>query len=269
MIFITAPVERCGTNFVGEIIKTLNPDYNYPGVFPECFLFKNINVLEQYCDSFIDKHSHFFSQFDKPPHYTDTVSKDLKFEIGNGVLRFLKPLVDKQHVLLKCPDSTGINSFFKYFPDSKLIIVNRDGRDVVDSILRTWPEKRFVANIKLWKRRSLEIFKFLKDNEILSSKILMIKYEDLILDIHKQIHRLADFLEINNKDINWQAVNNIPLIGSSIFKGAANNQSWSKMEKPDNFNPLCRWRKWSFLKKLIFKIISGDVLIKMGYKEIS
>ena len=95
---------------------------------------------------------------------------------------------------------------------------------------------------------------------------MIFKYEEIIKSDSLAIESLINFCELNPKFINFKTINNLPLRGSSTYRGDCKKTlHWDKIEKPENFRPTGRWSEWSWLKKETFKIICGSTLKKLQY----
>jgi hypothetical protein len=190
-------------------------------------------------------------------------------KLGDGIISFLKEFTEKKsRFLIKCPDSSNIHNFLKLFPNHKLIILIRDGRDTVESFMRTWPKSSFKVISKTWANHARLILNFIKDNNEKSTKsFLVVKYEDLIYDLRNIFEDLSKFLDINPKSIKIDQLENINLIGSSTNRGIKKDVNWDEIKKPPHFNPIGRWKSWSPRNKKIFKKVAGKELIELGYES--
>lgn len=93
------------------------------------------------------------------------------------------------------PNNTQV--IHRYFSDSKMIIIDRDPRDMYcDEIL--WGEK-FDSNYRT-KEAAMNYVKrqkALRDNIVLDSDIIKVRFEDLILDYENTVSQVLNFLNLD------------------------------------------------------------------------
>jgi len=224
----------------------------------------------------------FFRRIDNPLKSDDYFFSEKYKEVW---MQFLKKLIlnrffaqtkniDKKTVV-KEPCSFGATDILtECMNNSKTIILQRDGRDVLDSIYDAKskdgfmtkatgkapiPNKiNFITNISyLWVNRTEH---FLKTFENLPKDLRwMVKYEDILKNTFDELDKLYDFLEIDiSKDeiqniISKFDFNNIPERnkGSGKFHRSASPGKWK-----ENFNEE---------EKSIMNEIMGETLKKIGY----
>ena len=151
------------------------------------------------------------------------------------------------------------NRIASIFPDAAFILVQRDGRDVVNSILKVardknswWKEApaNMVDAAKHWLKFAI------KGQECLElHPTWMVRYEDLLSETSAEVACLNKALNLSQKFLEKQVTNssdgkNIPIKG--VFrKGVAGD--WKANFTPEEIAD--------------FKAIAGDMLIEQGYEE--
>jgi len=186
----------------------------------------------------------------------------------------------EKNVIIKEPNGSGsAETIMQCFPDSKLIFLLRDGRDVVDSILdahqpNSWnadnPITKFEPILgnemrdKVIKQYSSEWVRITKavwqsySNH--NPKLrLLVKYENLLENTFYELKKIYQFLEINILDAELHAIiksgsfDNIPSSqkGSGKFYRSASPGSWKK--------------NLSQHEKALMHSIMSDTLVKMDY----
>jgi hypothetical protein len=153
------------------------------------------------------------------------------------------------------------------FPGCKFLLILRDGRDVVCSMERRWPNsteyaiQRWVddnkAGAKFWPDADTRVLKYeemIEDLEGTMRKTLAFlgeNFEDAVLRSHEQpkyfyakkIEKPADETVFNHDQFrNWQ-------INQKLFDGRG------------------RWKKLPEQKKAIIKRVGGQMLIDYGYAK--
>ena len=172
-----------------------------------------------------------------------------------------------------------IKSHDTYNPSfSKIIYLLRDGRDVYISFFHYYSNRLLDNNVSLssfinnppdnyclW---SEHINSWLNNSSRIS--LLLIKYEDLILDTFIEIRKIIDFLGIDRKDkeiydaIQKSSFSNMKQIELKYGRGKFKSG-------PDVFvrgGKVGEWKKYFTNKdKLIFKNNDNTALLKFGYES--
>jgi len=141
---------------------------------------------------------------------------DTKLRIGNelalfenflsevetlGLIKELTKYFNKNRFLGKQPFNTfRVHVLREIFPDCKLVTIHRDGRDVVAS----WGEKQghswdmfggYKPAIEMFARKwneCIDHLEYYKD----SLDILVVRYEDMMVDMEKEMRRICEHCEI-------------------------------------------------------------------------
>src|SRR5262249_10332134 len=186
----------------------------------------------------------------------------------------------------------NVDKFFDVFPNSKLILLVRDGRDNVASSVKAAMAKRhhktLVAKARMrlshlllhdfrsaagdWSAAVRKIVQF--DEEFkkspLSSRYLLLRYEDMFQRPREMGARIFEFMGVPSDEAILDAVENADVVGSSFYGASgqedANKPNWKATKRTEAFQPLGRWRKWSGLQKRLFHGIAGKQLFAMGYE---
>jgi hypothetical protein len=172
-----------------------------------------------------------------------------------------------KRLLTKTPVAYNVDKFFDLFPEAKLLILIRDGRDAVESAVRTWPNRSYKYWMKLWAEGARSILDFVQgEGGALQGKSWqLVKYEDLLERPKATITELLRLLRIDPVSFDWSRVERLPVHGSSQYPDEAGTVTGRKLEKSEDFNPLGRWDHWGWRRKRLFKKIAGEELIGLGY----
>lgn len=254
LAYITAPMNRSGTNFIAKIIQK-SSDFNLPREIDEDYILENTDLFEHYFDE-----TRWNEKLRKSPEFKDQF---LSY-IGDSISYFLKDkkLEDNKRLLLKTPNPYKINNFYRLFPNGKLLIIVRDGRDVVESASKTFTYASSEHWMRKWRKGAQRVLDFMREHKDLENKNwIMVRYEKLVMCEEEEISKICNFLNIN---IEKETIKNLPLYGSS-----ENNDEdfWTPKEKPEGFNPLKKWNHWSQEKLNKFKHIAGKELKELGYED--
>lgn len=98
----------------------------------------------------------------------------------------------------------SVDKILKYYPEARFIHVIRDGRDVVNSLLKMpWRPDGLINNARFWKkfvRFGIEMREYLKKNDK-SSYWFDLRYEELLGNPGQLLHSLCEFISLEYEDI--------------------------------------------------------------------
>lgn len=255
-IIIHGVMPRSGTVYLGEVLS-LHPNLDaYPNNIWEIPLLLTTGDLIKVQKKFFKEGSAYNSKIGE---------NDLLALFGSSFIGYLYSLapIGKQ-ILLKVPNVQYLNYFFTLFPHEYLLLVIRDGRDVVNSTIKTWPERDFSDVCKLWNDSMKMILSFRNQCSNKMNRCWIAKYEDCVLDPVFFVKNACKRLQLDENKYPFRKIKKIFVHGSSSLKSDG-QVTWNGIIKPNNFNPIGHWQKWSAGKKKIFKRIAGRTLIDSGY----
>jgi len=172
-----------------------------------------------------------------------------------------------KRMLLKVPGVGFLNHFPVAFAHEHLLLLNRDGRDVVESIQRSWPAYRFEDACREWAR-AVRLMLAFQRRMAGSLTFDMIRYEDAVREPEKVVCRLCQRFGLNASRYPFDQIKNVPLLGSSSIRTRGQEEwKWKRVQKPKGFDPFGRWHKWGPEEKNTFKRIAGQSLIDCGYAD--
>jgi len=161
-----------------------------------------------------------------------------------------------------------IVKIFNIFPNAKVIIMVRDGRDAACS--ESYRLDSFAAAVKAWKGSSVHALAHCND-----PRVKLVKYEELITEQTKICVDICNFIGIpwsdlmlrhNESERKWwdtevrPADLNKPLTGQNH----KTNRNW-QINQPI-FDARGRWKKdMTQEQRAMFNSIAGSLLIKLGY----
>lgn len=88
-------------------------------------------------------------------------------------------------------NSENVELLFKLFPESKLIVVTRDVRDVVLSWKKKWGKNPYLVADK-WGRRMSGVYDLAQKDD----RVLLIKFEDLLEETEDTTKKICEFIGI-------------------------------------------------------------------------
>ncbi len=249
---------RSGTVYVGELLRR-HPDlHGYAHQmweFPALQLAPQLQQLQE----------EFFNGY---RGNRDRLAESDFLTIFGGAMMALvhSDTPQDKRALVKMPSVQFLSHFFTMFPYEHSLVLVRDGRDVVHSTLRTWRYLNFVQVCLRWNRSAQSV---LANQQQMTAEgrrgYLLARFEDALADPEAFIRRLCAHFDLDPDNYPYEEVTGIPVIGSS--KLAKDKVTWQHVRPPQNFKPKDYWRKWSPLKKAVFKAIAGQSLLALGYGE--
>lgn len=261
-IFILGILGRSGTNYLHDLLR-LHPDCTIrePPIWEDNLLFY-AGSLSSYCKTIFSYWKNGWGLDEEQAHLFYKC-------IGDGLLEFLSANSNGKRVVTKTPTVENIDLFFKLFPQTPLLVIVRDGRAVVESAIRSFPME-FEQTVRLWARNARIIDRFVRTNaDAQEKKFLLIKYEDLVQNVGGELRKIIRFLDLDESDYDFDAAQNLPVRGSSSYKGDKSDEKslrWDPLQKDSNFQPLERFRHWSKTQHQRFNWLAGEELRIFGYE---
>ncbi|MDV7102901.1 sulfotransferase [Vibrio sp. TH_r3] len=269
LCFILGIMPRSGTNYLENII-TLHDQCTDCAPIYEDFLVSESDKLVKYAQSV---NRRWNSDWEKDSKHVTTSS--LLKAVGNGLQQFLsasylqsqtQTVVEHTVLISKTPSVKNIKNFIDLFPDTKLIILIRDGRSLVESGCRSfnWDFEKACFD---WNYAAKKIKKFQLDNIQNNDNIKLVCYENLIKSPDKEVADIFRFLNLPEDNVSVDDIKGLHISGSSEQKKQSKNIDWKPVKKSDDFKPLNRFAHWSKFKARRFEWIAGDSMLSMGYIE--
>jgi len=193
------------------------------------------------------------------------LSTDFLEIVGAGMLAYLReetPL--EKRILFKVPSVQYLQYFWTMYPNQQLMLLIRDGRDLVDSTVRTWPQISFPMACLRWKRAANMVHRFHNRHADLQTGYWLARFEDAVRDPEGFIREACRRFDLDVACYPFERIKEIRIRGSSRLPQQG-KVTWDPKEKPAGFAPIGYWHAWPPHRKWLFKRIAGDMLIKLGY----
>jgi hypothetical protein len=188
---------------------------------------------------------------------------DLFYEsLGDGLIQFLQ--VDHRRTVTKSPSVLRLDRFFKFFPKAQLLLLVRDGRDVVSSCMQTFGWD-FDRAARVWAAGAEEIHQFDQAEGERRQSYRIVRYEDLVRDLRQTLQEVLLFLALDPAVFDFEAAERLPVRGSSTYRGDSDRVHWIPVEKTEAFNPLQRWGSWGPDEHRRFAWLGGRQLCYFAY----
>lgn len=258
-IFVHGVLPRSGTNFLADAMALHPHVLQNPGglwEFPLLYTAAGAEALQ-----------HEF-QFMFPPNRDQMIDHEMLAYLAAGWMVRLQGESGERTMLFKSPHAQYLALFPAIFPRDRLLIILRDGRDVLQSSLATFGArsfgKSFAAMAHEWAEATRLALALGSPSDGAGGGAMIVRYEDLVGDGRAAMARVLAHVQLDPPLYDWSGFDNLPLRGSSTNKAVA-DEKWRPQPRARDFNPLGRWRGWPERRKQQFKAIAGDVLIAAGY----
>ena len=244
-------------------------------------------TLDKYVDSLLQHHGIPVKEKSK---VTQTLIEALKKE---EYRTSKKPIVVDKITPYLDTSSHVLESIAKYFPNSKIIYLVRDGRDVLTSGVFHWFNKKLITNnlndFEIKRRQAFinkenfDLERFFQDKEIYqwanewaqplqtiefakkSHEVKIVFYEDML---QQPFDVVTDCLHF------FQAKTNKSILDSCIDKASFKKMSQGREQGEEKANAHVRkgilgdWKNYfTYTDGKLFNDIAGSELLKFGYEE--
>ena len=252
MIYGVRP--RAGTNFIGRLLSN-HPDIcAYPNDIYEIPFLCMTNKLTAFQDAFFGDYYRNIQQMKK---------NDFLPLFGASFISHLYSFVPENKTLLtKEPDVRYLRYFPTMFPHENLLLVLRDGRDVVHSTVTSWPDMDFKTVCQRWHDSAMLILEYQKKYR---DQFLLIKYEDMLENPEKLLTEILNHYHLNPETYPFDSITDTPIIGSSTASNQGEGVSWKPIKANKEFKPTNKWLTWTPAQKKMFKDIAGESLLACQY----
>ncbi len=261
-IFVHGIMPRCGSNIVHDILD------NHPDVIgrelgiSEFPVLCNSRAMDAFFASVVARHrkvAENVSGIEAMAFFASGWMADIQARIGQ-----------EKTAVIKMPSVQHLELFNSLFPRDKLVIVVRDGRDILQSTLDSWKDSRTFmrsesAIAREYAAAAKEITAFTsrsKSDEKLNFHLF--RYEDYIASPSESATELYTLLDLNFDESVVTSSATLPLRGSSTAMGDA-PLDWEPKQKPLDFQPTRKWKQWTTQRKNLFSSIAGQALKDLGY----
>jgi protein-tyrosine sulfotransferase len=255
-IVIHGIMPRSGTVYVGELLRLHPALCAYPGDLFEIPFLQLAGDIQGLQRRFLLGHRHNAGKLGE---------RDFLALFGAAFLAYLEQSVlhDKR-ALLKVPSVQYLSDFYTAFPHEHLLVLVRDGRDVVQSTIKTWPQLRFSFVCRRWRRSAEMVLACHERYARRDEGYWLARFEDAVRDPAAFVREACSHFGLDVARYPFERIGEIAVRGSSSIQ-AQDGVTWQAVDRPAGFDPTGRWQGWSGRKRRVFKRIAGQALIDLGY----
>lgn len=144
----------------------------------------------------------FYTGLPPVPYYLHTVDHDYFMVCTKKYLnRLMEAISDKEYLMIdQLVSSSNIDNCTRYFDDIKVVVVDRDPRDIFLSMKYVWKDNFGVElsnNIQLF----CEWYEWTRKMDAKQEdKYLYIQFEDMLWDYDNTIKKIEDYCGLNSSD---------------------------------------------------------------------
>lgn len=153
-------------------------------------------------------------------------------------------------------------------PDTRALIVLRDGRYLVDSTIRTWPLRplgRTFEDVCLeWEAATRATLDYAEAAP--EGRVRPVRYEDLVARGPAEMAEICGWLGLDPAGLDAAALEGAPVLGSSTHSREEGGKvGWTPVQKDAAFDPTGRALDWTAAQKATFERICGATQARAGY----
>ena len=255
MIFGVLP--RSGTVHVGELL----------GLHPEVAAYPN-DIWEI---PFLDQMPHlaafqtgFFARYKQ--NRQRMPDNEFLPLFGSAFIAYLHSFAPAgKRILVKEPRVHYLGYIPAVFPFENLLLLLRDGRDVVQSSLRTWPTMRFEDLCTRWARSAKAMLDFHTSYEQREPSCHLVRFEDVLDNPGGFVRESCRTFKLDDSVYPFDKQKDVTIIGSSTISEEGKVSWFDHVKPPAGFRPKGHWHNWTRNQKKRFKKLAGRALIESGY----
>ncbi|NNF64074.1 MAG: sulfotransferase [Acidimicrobiia bacterium] len=257
--FLFGVAPRSGTTYLGDLLA-LHPRCALPADLPEDGFLKALGALDGYV-------AEVQSLWQSWPDLAVPTSAELRAAVGAGLGDLLCTRSGAEFTLSKTPYPTNLHRLREVFPDSKAVVIIRDGRSVTESMVRTW-SMRFDMAAALFRDGARSVLQAIPNPDSPPAHLHLVRYEDLFEDTQRVLNDVLGFFGLEADEMPSGAIADLPVRGSSTARGdkdGAGDVHWEAVKRPADFNPVDRWSAWDERQHRKFAAVAGPENVALGY----
>ena len=260
-ILVVGVTQRSGTNHLHQLLG-LHPDVAAPRTILEDYLTAGTAEIAAGVRAIASRYVPDWI----PPHEAEA---QLLTRVGDALLDWLAADAglgpdDPRRLLTKTPGAYGVRGLAALAPGAHLVLLVRDGRDVVASGMRGlgW---RFTEGVDTWLAGAREFLRLTGRPLPPGVQVRTVRHEDVVADPVAQVTDLLTWLGLDPDRWDADAARTLPVVGSSFHTGGAEQVHWTPLDRPADFDPRGRADAWPAELHARFVLRAATELRAFGY----
>jgi protein-tyrosine sulfotransferase len=256
ILFVLAPAPRSGTNYLQDLL-VLHPAIKAAAI-DEDYLLPEFHKLRRFCTDSLKR-----AVIKNPEQRVGeqvTMQRVLGGALADYVGRTASP--DTAFVISKSPALQGVEAFENFGDEARVLVVVRNGRDVVESTVKSFP----------WISPSYALHRWVDGCRMLAGlprrlaeRLMIVRYEDMFRAPGEAMKAVLPWLGVAPGDYPFDKVGALPIRGSSEMRRQKKDVTWDPVPKWQNFAPDKRSASWSPLQVARFQMYAGPWNVALGY----
>ena len=128
----------------------------------------------------------------------------------------------------------------------------RDGRDLVSSTVRTWPQEKFSKVCTTWKNSADHMMAFKQFYDRNKDNYQLVKYEEIIARPKDFVTSCCDWFDLDIEKYPFPQIDELAFRGSSTLQ-APGEVNWEPIKSDKSAKTVGHWRHWSARQTKQFK----------------
>jgi hypothetical protein len=257
MLFLIGVTPRCGSNYLFDLLRQ-HPDIDTRPPIMEDFILHRSQPL-------IDFATGITTEWEERWQLEPAESGRFLRLLGEAIESFLVRNSTAHYILVKTPSPVNVQLAPLLFPRSPVVLLIRDGRAVAESTRLSWGTP-IDETARQWAENGRLMLNFLRNDGGSTLPRLLVRYEDLVTDTEAQLRRLLKGLDLDAERYDFDRAAALPVRGSSVLRGGADQVHWDPISRTPDFDPIRRHHGWGCEETERFAAVAGDVLAEFGYQ---
>jgi hypothetical protein len=256
VLFILAPAPRSGTNYLHDLLA-LHPAIKSSAV-QEDHLLAEFHTLDRFIADSVGRAA--IRVDEKRVEEATSLRKALGGALAGYIVRGAPS--DSAFVISKSPTLHGVE-FVDYLGlETRVLVVLRDGRDVVESTVRSFPQISPSYALHRWT----EGCRLLAKCALMPrDRLMVVRYEEAFRSPAKIMEDVLAWLGLPITSYPSDKLDSLPVRGSSETKSRSREVTWRPVARAKTFAPDKRSAQWSTLQIARFQVYADVWNQAIGY----
>lgn len=264
-IFVFGVLGRSGTNFLSDLL-CLHPDCVPAHPLDEDFFHFHADLLERWAGrTAVRWHLDWGVSQSGPDRLLASLGRGLLAHLRETAEAYGGPGAGAPRIITKTPSVKNLGLFPRLFPGVPAVVLLRDGRAVVESLIRSFGGQ-YEARIRSWAWAARVILETALADPAPDSPFCVVHYRDLLERPETELRRIFSFTGLDPDKFDFEQSQRLPVRGSSTFRRSDDGVDWRPVERTDEFQPLRRWADWPAALHARFNWLAGPEMEALGYE---